>query len=107
MTEAPYIEKHEHNLRKGEKLISTIGPNVLVVGGGGNFGCLVMDEFIKQKSSFGRVAIFADPAMKDKFAQFDKNSIDVVVGSYFDPGAYKDECSPSPFLPVHKLSSKE
>jgi uncharacterized protein YbjT (DUF2867 family) len=66
-----------------------MGPSVLVIGAGGNFGSAVMSEFIKQKSSFGRVGILTDPTRKDKFVQYEKHQIELVIGSYFDPAMYK------------------
>ena len=35
-----------------------------------------MNEFIRQKSSFGRVSILTDPARKDKFAQYKEHDIE-------------------------------
>jgi hypothetical protein len=66
-----------------------MGPSVLVIGAGGNFGSAVMNEFIRQKSSFGQVGILTDPARKDKFTQFKDHDIDLILGSYFDPEMYK------------------
>jgi hypothetical protein len=66
-----------------------MGPSVLVIGVVGNFGSAVMNEFIRQKSSFGRVGILTDPARKDKFTQFKEHGIYLVLGSYFDPEMYK------------------
>lgn len=66
-----------------------MGPSVLVIGAGGNFGSVVMNEFMRKKSSFGRVGILTDPARKDKFTQFNEHGIDLVLGSYFDPEVYK------------------
>jgi hypothetical protein len=66
-----------------------MGPSVLVIGAGGNFGTLVMKEFIKQKSSFSEVAILTDPTKKGKFVQYKEHGIDTILGSYFDPAVYK------------------
>jgi len=66
-----------------------MGPSVLIIGAGGNFGSAVMNEFIRQKSSFGQVSILTDPARKDKFAKYKGDNIDLVLGSYFDSAMYK------------------
>jgi uncharacterized protein YbjT (DUF2867 family) len=66
-----------------------MGPSILVIGAGGNFGTAVMNEFIRQKSSFGRVGILTDPAKADKFNQFKEHGIGLVLGSYFDWEMYK------------------
>jgi hypothetical protein len=50
-----------------------------------------MNEFIRQKSSFGRVGILTDPARKDKFSQYKQHDIDLVLGSYFNPVMYQGE----------------
>jgi hypothetical protein len=68
-----------------------MGPSVLVIGAGGNFGSAVMNEFIRQKSNFSRVGILTDPARKDKFDQYKKHEIDLVLGSYSDPAMYKGQ----------------
>jgi uncharacterized protein YbjT (DUF2867 family) len=68
-----------------------MGPSVLVIGAGGNFGSAVMNEFIRQKSSFGGVCILTDSARKDKFAKYKEHNIDLILGSYFDPAMYKGE----------------
>lgn len=47
-----------------------MAPSILIIGAGGNFGSAVMNEFIAQKSTFGRVDILTDFARKDKFAQY-------------------------------------
>jgi hypothetical protein len=43
-----------------------MGSSVLVIGAGDNLGSAVMNEFISQKSNFGRVGILADESRKDK-----------------------------------------
>jgi uncharacterized protein YbjT (DUF2867 family) len=65
-----------------------MGSSILIIGAGGNFGSALMNEFIKQKPSFGRVEILTDPARKDKFTQFKEHGIELVLGSYFDPEMY-------------------
>jgi hypothetical protein len=66
-----------------------MGLSVLVIGAGGNFGTAVMNEFIRQKSSFGRIGILTDPTRADKFTQLKEHGIGLVIGSYFDQEMYK------------------
>jgi protein-L-isoaspartate O-methyltransferase len=69
-----------------------MGSSVLVIGAGGNFGSAVMNEFIRQKSSFSRVGILTDPARKGQLTQFKGHGIDFVLGSYFGPEYIKVSC---------------
>ena len=65
-------------------------PSVLVVGAGGNFGTLVMNEFIRQKPSSSEVASLTDPTKKEKFVHYKEHGINTILGSYFDLAVYKD-----------------
>ncbi|KAM0447857.1 hypothetical protein ACHAO4_008601 [Trichoderma viride] len=66
-----------------------MSPSVLVIGAGGAFGRPLMEEFIKQKASFSRVAILSDPAKVSKFSDFTARGIEVISGSYLDPKSYE------------------
>lgn len=68
-------------------------PSVLVIGAGGAFGRPLMEEFIKQKASFSRVAILSDPAKVSKFSDFTARGIEVISGSYLDPKSYEGKSS--------------
>ena len=53
--------------------------NVLLIGAGGAWGTPLVDEFIKQKYSFQRIAILArDEKHGEKFAKAKESGIDVV-----------------------------
>ncbi|KAJ6485236.1 hypothetical protein DFH09DRAFT_1210809 [Mycena vulgaris] len=46
-----------------------MAPSVLIIGGSGAVGRPLVDEFLKQKSKFQRIAVLADPA-KSSWASF-------------------------------------
>lgn len=48
-----------------------------------------MEEFIKQKSSFSRIAILSDPAKVSKFSDFTAQGIEVISGSFLDSKSYE------------------
>ncbi|KAJ7679335.1 hypothetical protein DFH06DRAFT_1278927 [Mycena polygramma] len=66
-----------------------MAPSVLLIGASGSIGAPLVKEFQKQRARFSRVAILADPARAHKFAEVQKNGIDVVVGSFLDFKSYE------------------
>lgn len=62
------------------------GVSVLLVGASGVLGKPLLDEVIRQKDNFQRVAILATP---ERAAKFDNSGVEVVVGSLYDPRSYK------------------
>jgi hypothetical protein len=66
-----------------------MAPSVLIIGASGSLGRPLVAEFQKQKSRFARVAILADPAKAHKFAEEQKNGIDIVLGSFLDFKSYQ------------------
>jgi len=66
-----------------------MAPSVLIIGASGNFGPTVLQEFIRQRSSFERVAILADPARDpSKFDKYKPSGIEVVVGKWDESSSY-------------------
>ncbi|KAJ6572633.1 hypothetical protein B0H10DRAFT_1964349 [Mycena sp. CBHHK59/15] len=65
------------------------GPSVLVIGGSGAVGRPLVDEFLKQKSKFQRIAVLSDPAKVAMFAYVQKKGVEVVVGSFLDSRSYQ------------------
>ena len=64
--------------------------SVLLVGASGAWGAPLVEEFIKQKSAFKRVAILArDSTNTQKFNHAKEQGIDVTVGSLLDAASYK------------------
>ncbi|KZF25654.1 NAD(P)-binding protein [Xylona heveae TC161] len=66
-----------------------MAPSVLLIGASGSLGVPLVEEFIRQKSKFERIAILADPSRAKKFEDVQKRGIDVVTGSFLDPNSYK------------------
>ncbi|RFU25232.1 hypothetical protein B7463_g11094, partial [Scytalidium lignicola] len=63
--------------------------SVLLIGAGGYLGRVVVKEFLNQKSKFARVAILVDPSKVNKFAEEAKSGMEVVIGSFLEPGSFK------------------
>ncbi|KAJ6560953.1 hypothetical protein B0H10DRAFT_1966757 [Mycena sp. CBHHK59/15] len=66
-----------------------MAPSVLIIGASGSLGRPLVEEFQRQKSRFNRVAILSDPDKAYKFADVNKNEIEVVMGSFLDSNSYK------------------
>ncbi|KAJ6572635.1 hypothetical protein B0H10DRAFT_2168683 [Mycena sp. CBHHK59/15] len=66
-----------------------MAPSVLIIGASGSLGRPLVEEFQRQKSRFNRVAILSDPDKGYKFADVNKNEIEVVMGSFLDSNSYK------------------
>lgn len=67
-----------------------MAPSILLIGAGGAIGTPLVQEFIRQKLSFFRIAILAsDASKKAKFAEAEAAGIEVIVGSYLDVSSYK------------------
>ena len=66
--------------------------SVLLVGASGGFGQPLLEEFIRQKASFKRIAILAaDEEKATKFADARKAGIEAVVGSFLEATSYAGE----------------
>lgn len=66
-------------------------PSVLIIGASGSLGKPLVEEFQRQRASFGRLAILSDPAKAHKFSDALKNSIEVVGGSLLEVNFDKGE----------------
>ena len=66
--------------------------SVLLIGAGGAFGAPLLEEFIKQKDSFKRVAILArDENHASKFSHAKERGIAVSLGPLLDAASYSGE----------------
>lgn len=64
--------------------------NILLIGASGAWGVPLVEEFIAQKSSFGRIAILARSSEHaSKFDKAKKAGIEVVVGSFLEAKSYE------------------
>lgn len=59
--------------------------NILVFGATGYIGTYIIDQIVKAKSSFGRIAIFTSPNTVEKkpdvINKFKENGVEVIVGN--------------------------
>ncbi|KAJ7739960.1 hypothetical protein B0H14DRAFT_3609853 [Mycena olivaceomarginata] len=58
-----------------------MAPRVLIIGGSGAVGKPLVDEFLKQRSHFERVAVLADPAKISRFADAEKKGVEISLMS--------------------------
>ncbi|KAJ7456747.1 hypothetical protein B0H11DRAFT_2160926 [Mycena galericulata] len=65
-----------------------MAPAVLIIGGSGAVGRPLVNEFLRQRSSFQRIAVLADPAKVSRFTDAQKKGVEVVVGSFLDAKSY-------------------
>ncbi|KAJ7167087.1 hypothetical protein C8R46DRAFT_1176713 [Mycena filopes] len=63
--------------------------SVIVIGASGAVGRPLMEEFIAQKSQFGRVAVLSDPSKVARFDEIKAKGIEVVVGSFLEAKSYE------------------
>lgn len=63
--------------------------SVLIVGAGGAFGQPLLEEFIRQRSSFNTIAVLASNKQKRKdFAGLETQGIKIISGSFLDSNSY-------------------
>ncbi|KAJ7909919.1 hypothetical protein B0H13DRAFT_2489419 [Mycena leptocephala] len=66
-----------------------MAPSVLIIGASGNIGRPLVQEFLKNKTRFERIAILADPAKVAQFVEVQSQGTEVVVGSFLEASSYK------------------
>lgn len=59
--------------------------NIIVFGATGYIGSYIIDQIVKAKNSFGRIAIFTSPNTVEKkpdvISQLKENGVEVIVGN--------------------------
>lgn len=66
--------------------------SVLLVGAGGAWGRPLLEQFIKQKASFKRIAVLArDETHAEKFDNAKAEGVEVVLGSFLESAPYKGD----------------
>lgn len=68
---------------------STAASAVIVVGASGNLGPFIVQELLRQKAKFSRIAILSAPEKKGKFDTAAKSGIHIVLGSYKEANSYQ------------------
>ncbi|KAJ7160643.1 hypothetical protein C8R43DRAFT_1086806 [Mycena crocata] len=66
-----------------------MAPSVLIIGASGTVGRPLVQEFLRSKTRFRRVAVLADPAKISRFDDVKKDGVEVVVGSFLEASSYK------------------
>jgi uncharacterized protein YbjT (DUF2867 family) len=66
-----------------------MAPSVLIVGASGTVGRPLLQEFLKNKSNFGRIAVLADPTKVSRFTEVQSEGVEVVAGSFLEANSYK------------------
>jgi uncharacterized protein YbjT (DUF2867 family) len=66
-----------------------MAPSVLIIGASGTVGRPLLQEFLKNKSNFGRIAVLADPTKVSRFTEVQSEGVEVVVGSFLEANSYK------------------
>jgi uncharacterized protein YbjT (DUF2867 family) len=59
---------------------------VLLIGASGALGKPLLDELLRQRPQFKRVAILTTP---DRASKFDKSGVEVVAGSLYEAKSYQ------------------
>lgn len=68
--------------------LAEMAPSILLIGASGNFGRILVEEFIKHLSKFDKVGILADPSKVSKFEAAAVKGIQIVPGSFVDAKSY-------------------
>jgi hypothetical protein len=65
-----------------------MAPSVLLIGAGGTFGTVALKEFIRQRKSFGRIAVLTSESRVSAFELYKNDGIETIAGSWSDPSIY-------------------
>ncbi|KAJ7888507.1 hypothetical protein B0H13DRAFT_1627071 [Mycena leptocephala] len=66
-----------------------MAPSVVIIGASGTVGRPLVQEFLKNKTGFGRIAVLADPTKVSRFTDVQSQGVEVVVGSFLEANSYK------------------
>ncbi|KAF8142730.1 hypothetical protein K438DRAFT_1994641 [Mycena galopus ATCC 62051] len=66
-----------------------MAPSVIIIGASGTVGRPLVQEFLKNKTGFGRIAVLADPTKVSRFTDVQSQGVEVVVGSFLEANSYK------------------
>jgi nucleoside-diphosphate-sugar epimerase len=66
-----------------------MAPSVLIIGASGTVGRPLVQEFLKNKTRFKRLAVLADPAKVSRFEEVQSQGVELVVGSFLEASSYK------------------
>ncbi|KAK0130012.1 hypothetical protein ONS96_000550 [Cadophora gregata f. sp. sojae] len=63
--------------------------SILLIGASGFVGPYFNAEFLAQKVKFARIAILSDASKISKFEKEAAAGVEMVMGSYLEPGSFK------------------
>ncbi|KAJ7760247.1 hypothetical protein DFH07DRAFT_884056, partial [Mycena maculata] len=66
-----------------------MAPSVIIIGASGTVGRPLVQEFLKNKIAFGRIAVLADPTKVSRFTDVQSQGVEVVVSSFLEANSYK------------------
>ncbi|KAJ6466127.1 hypothetical protein C8R47DRAFT_1235034 [Mycena vitilis] len=66
-----------------------MAPAVLIIGASGLVGRPLVQEFLKNKTKFARIAVLADPAKVSRFTEVEAQGVEVIVGSFLEAASYQ------------------
>ncbi|KAJ7723030.1 hypothetical protein B0H14DRAFT_3098391 [Mycena olivaceomarginata] len=64
-------------------------PSVLIIGASSTVGCPLVQEFLKNQSSFAHITVLSDPAKLSCFTNVQSQGVEVVVSSFLESNSYK------------------
>jgi uncharacterized protein YbjT (DUF2867 family) len=66
-----------------------MAPSVLIIGASGVVGRPLVQEFLKNKSSFASIAVLSDPTKVSRFTEVQSQGVKLVIGSFLETSSYK------------------
>ncbi|KAJ7323281.1 hypothetical protein DFH08DRAFT_887843 [Mycena albidolilacea] len=66
-----------------------MAPSVLIIGASGVVGRPLVQEFLKNKSSFASIAVLSDPTKVSRFTEVQSQGVKLVIGSFLEASSYK------------------
>jgi uncharacterized protein YbjT (DUF2867 family) len=66
-----------------------MAPSVVIIGASGTVGRPLVQEFLKNKTGFERIAVLADPTKVSRFTDVQSQGVEVVAGSFLEANSYK------------------
>jgi uncharacterized protein YbjT (DUF2867 family) len=66
-----------------------MAPSVLIIGASGVVGRPLVQEFLKNESSFASIAVLSDPTKVSRFTEVQSQGVKLVIGSFLEASSYK------------------
>jgi uncharacterized protein YbjT (DUF2867 family) len=62
--------------------------SIVLIGASGALGKPLLDELLRQKSSFKRIAVLTAP---ERVSKFNDSGVEVIAKSFYDPQTYEGQ----------------